>query len=406
MNPTPPIPRNPTSRTARIRRRLQSVAVAALTVAAGSPGAFGQALTPSGFAIPQPDPEFRFPRDHGSHPAFQIEWWYVTGHLQDDTGRDFGYQATFFRRAGPTPDGRTTGGLFDSAPVFLAHMALTDVDGRTFRFQERLNRAGWDARASDRTLDVSNGNWSLRREPGDTDRFVLRGGVRAEAAFELVLEPAKPMVVFGRRGVSRKAADPSAASHYLTFTRLRTTGTLTRDGVAVPVTGESWMDHEYSSSQLGADQVGWDWASLQLADGREVMVYRMRRADGSTDPYSTLAWIGRDGTLTQSGPEAFRWEEGTPWTSPRTGGRYPVRPRIHVTDSEDGRAVVFRLEPRLEAQEIDGALGGVPYWEGACRVLGADGREIGRAYLELTGHVRPVTGIGRQDRPATGSLSP
>ena len=352
-----------------------------------------EAHTPAGFALPLPDPVFTFPGDHGSHPAFQLEWWYLTGHLRTEAGEEFGFQATFFRRAGETPQGPDpAGGAFASAPVYLAHMAVTDPGGRSFRFQERLNRAGWDARAATHTLDVANGNWSLRRLEGTADRFVLRGTVRGEASMDLTLEAVKPLVVFGERGVSRKAEDPSAASHYLTFPRLRATGSLRLDGIPRTVSGQAWMDHEFSSSQLGADQAGWDWASLQLTDGREVMVYRMRRLDGSTDPHSTLAWISGDGSVDQAGPDTFRWEPGDPWSSPHTGGRYPIRPRIHATDPATGKPVTFRLEPLLDGQELDGGLGGIPYWEGACRVRDADGREVGRAYLELTGYVRPVTG--------------
>jgi predicted secreted hydrolase len=357
------------------------------------------ALTSEGLAVPRPGARFVFPRDHGSHPEFGIEWWYLTGHLESAQGRRWGYQATFFRRAAPrtSPEAAVaTSASFGTGQVYLAHMALLEVATGRFVHQERLNREGWDAGASTNQLEVRNGNWWLRQEDAASADAgpVLRlsGGIRAEAAFGLTLVPAKPLVVFGTNGVSRKAAEPTAASHYLTFTRLKTTGELVQDGLRHEVTGETWMDHEFSSSQLGAGQVGWDWACLQLADGREVMAYRMRRTDGSTDPFSTLAWIDREGNVQQVGAEQFRWEAVGTWRSPGTGAEYPAGVRLTTRDPGTGREVVFRVEPLVANQELTGAIGGIPYWEGACRVRDEDGREVGRAFLEMTGYAATMQG--------------
>ena len=356
-------------------------------------------LTADGFAVPRPGIRFEFPRDHGSHPEFGIEWWYLTGHLESAQGRRWGYQATFFRRAAPrtSPEAAVaTSASFGTGQVFLAHMALLEVSTGRFVHQERLNREGWDAGASTNRLEVRNGNWWLRQEDpasaGAGPVLRLSGGIRAEAAFGLTLVPAKPLVVFGTNGVSRKAAEPTAASHYLTFTRLKTTGELVQDGVRHEVTGETWMDHEFSSSQLGAGQVGWDWACLQLADGREVMAYRMRRTDGSTDPFSTLAWIDREGTVHQVGAEQFRWEAVGTWRSPGTGAEYPAGVRLTTRDPGTGQEVVFLVEPLVANQELTGAIGGIPYWEGACRVRDGEGREVGRAFLEMTGYAATMQG--------------
>lgn len=349
--------------------------------------------TPGGFAVPQPGTQFHFPRDHGSHPAFALEWWYVTGHLFETNGTHHGFQATFFRRAAPREAAERSVGstAFGRGQVFLAHMAL--LDGHTGRFlhQERLNRDGWDAFARTNDLDVANGNWSLVRSPA-SGVFALRGSIRAEAGFDLTLAPRKPLVVFGTNGVSRKAAEPTAASHYLTFTRLAVDGELRAGERTVAVTGEAWMDHEFSSSQLGAGQVGWDWSCIQLRDGRELMTYRLRRADGSTDPSSTLAWIDHDGRVTHSGPTDFEWQTLTQWRSPATGATYPARTVLTTRDPATGERVTFTLEPLATDQELTGALGGIPYWEGACRVLDAQGREIGRAFMELTGYAGTMQG--------------
>ncbi len=342
--------------------------------------------TADDFAVPQPGHHFAFPRDHGSHPDFRIEWWYVTGHLFAEGGRRFGFQATFFREGG-APGAGATGAAFGDGQVYLAHMALLDVASGRFIYQERLNREGWDARADPATLDVRNGNWSLRLANPAGPRLALIGGVRAEAAFNLSLVPLKPLVVFGENGVSRKGAAASAASYYLTFSRLRAAGELSVGDRTMPVTGEAWMDHEISSSQLGADQVGWDWVGLQLRDGREIMLYRLRRADGTMDPASALTWVDAAGRTRR---EPFTWEVVDRWQSPATGADYPSRVRLTTTDPATQAAVSLTIEPLAKNQELSGSLGGIPYWEGACRIRAADGGEIGSGYLELTGYARPL----------------
>jgi len=353
--------------------------------------------TAEGFAVPQPGTRFHFPRDHGSHPEFSLEWWYLTGHLFETNGTRYGFQATFFRRASPrltTPSAATA--AFGDEQVFLAHMAVLDVKSGRFLHQERFNREGWDARAATNTLAVHNGNWSLRlvETPAGKSglRFRLLGGIRADATFDLTLDPQKPLVVFGTNGVSRKAAELTAASHYLTFTRLSARGEISFEGQTRAVTGEAWMDHEYSSSQLGAGQVGWDWACLQLRDGRELMAYRMRREDGSTDPFSTLAWVERNGTVHHVGPTDFAWEPLGEWKSPKSGATYPAKIRLTTRDPETGRDFTVVVEPLVQAQELTGAIGGIPYWEGACRVMDLEGRELGQAFLEMTGYAASMQG--------------
>jgi len=341
--------------------------------------------TEEGFALPVPGKAFEFPRDHGSHPEFKIEWWYVTGHLFAEDGRRFGFQATFFRQANRHEGAESP--LFQQKQLYLAHMALLDARTGRFLHEERLNRGGWNADSSTTTLDVSNGNWSLRLTDAATQQMTLKGTVKGEAALELQLTPAKPLVFFGKDGVSRKAALPSAASHYLTFTRLQAKGTLTLDGkTKLTVTGEAWMDHEISSSQLSPDQSGWDWAALQLKDGREIMVYRLRLKNGGIDEHSTLAWIDAKAQVQHMKPDAFRWEELRHWESPATKARYPNHIAIHTTDPATGKTMKLTLEPLAEAQEQTGALGGTAYWEGACRVLDAQGEDVGSAFLELAGY--------------------
>jgi predicted secreted hydrolase len=226
---------------------------------------------------------------------------------------------------------------------------------------------------------VRNANWTLKMAPA-SQRLHLAATVHADVLLNLDLESMKPLAIFGENGVSRKGSSPSAASHYLTFPRLKVSGALKSGVESLDVTGEAWMDHEFSSSQLDEGQVGWDWAALQLHDGTELMVYRMRREDGSTDAASKLVTIAHDGAQQALGPDAFSWKEITRWKSPRSGAEYPIE--VQVTFGQ----VTYQLRPLVQDQEQGGDITGLPYWEGACDVLDASGKVVGRAFLELAGY--------------------
>lgn len=347
--------------------------------------------TPTAFRVAEPHYRYQFPRDHGSHPGFKIEWWYLTGQLKHAHGdRRFGFQATFFRRGlhPQSQDEASSPPFLGGQQIYLAHMALLDVESGAFHYEERIHRNGWDAHADVHTLDVRNGNWSLkgRDDFARNEAMTLQGSVRAEAAFEFQLQPLKPKVIFGKEGVSRKGADPSAASHYITFTRLGATGTIQLEGETIPITGTAWMDHEISSSQLDEHQVGWDWASVQLNTGEEIMVYVMRRDDGGVDPFSTLAWVTRDSQLTHLQSDAFRWSPTGFWDSPHSGARYPIESELRFQPPHSQAPLTLRFKPLVRDQEIQGELGGIRYWEGACDVLDEENRSIGTAYVELTGY--------------------
>lgn len=342
--------------------------------------------TANGYSLPQPGHVFSFPRDHGSHDDFKIEWWYITGHLFGEDGRRFGFQATFFRSAGPAAhaSGPDVYG-FGHDQLFLAHMALLDVKSGTFLHQQRLNRNGWDAYAATNELDVRNGNWSLRMTDTNREAMELHGSFGKGASMQLALQPRKHLVVFGQNSVSRKAAEPSAASYYLTFPRLNAGGQVLFEGQTNRVSGEAWMDHEISSSQLGAGQTGWDWCCLQFKDGREIMAYRMRRSDGTQDPYSTLAWVSTNGVVTHLPSAELNMETVRTWKSPITGANYPVSIKLLTHDPQTNRPVTFLLDPLADNQELAGG-GGIAYWEGSCRIRDESGKEIGSAFLELTGY--------------------
>jgi predicted secreted hydrolase len=307
------------------------ILAASLAVAAAQ-----QEFTEDGFRVPVPNSPLEFPRDHGSHPDYKIEWWYLTGQLTAADGRAFGYQATFFRRAAPPVAAADTAAAnnneFGSDQFFLAHAALTDIGAKQFHHQQRLNRGGWDAHAATGALDLRNGNWLLRMTDPATQTMDLRISIGSEISLAVTLVPNKPLIRFGEDGVSRKGAHPQATSYYLTFTRLATTGTLRTAAGATTVTGTSWMDHEIASRQLSGELAGWDWTAIHLNDGREIKAYILRRADGSADPFSRLIWIDRDAKLTSHSAEQFKWERVRWWQSSTTQARYPVEVVIQTTD--------------------------------------------------------------------------
>lgn len=343
------------------------------------------------FRKAEPGYGYEFPRDHGSHPQFKLEWWYLTGHLRaKGTDRRFGFQATFFRAALDPEENASSGSgrYFDNSQAFLAHVALLDAATGALHVEERLNRQGWDARASATDLAVRNGNWTLTRTPvgGENEAMHLQASILADAQLDLTLVPAKPKVIFGEDGISRKSASSDAASHYITFPRLTTSGSIRLLGMEYEVDGESWMDHEFSSSQLGPEQIGWDWAGIQLNDGREIMLYRLRQEGGGIDPFSQLTWVDRQSKQHRVELEDWRWSARRQWISSETGAIYPIDFDLVTIDPSSEKERRFRLRPLHDAQEIAAKLDQISYWEGACEVVDESGAVIGQAYVELTGY--------------------
>ena len=339
------------------------------------------------FTIASAPYHFVFPRDHGAHPAYQSEWWYFTGHLRDRNGRRFGYEVTFFRAAmAPRdPPVRRDQSAWRGAQVYPAHLAITDESGKRFVYYERVTRAALGQGAARvGSLDVRSGNWSLR---GDSPMrlHAERGGV----ALDLEQRAHKAPAIHGHDGVSRKAACRSCASHYYSLTDLRTRGTLRYEGHTFGVEGRSWMDHEFGSDELAGDQAGWDWFALQLGDGRELMLYRLRQKDGSITPQSSGSIIDRAGRVRYLALKDFSLEPLAHWRSPHSGGNYPVR--WHVTIGAAQLDAI--LSPVLEDQELaanDQA--GISYWEGAVRIEDARTHApLGRGYVELTGYAAPIS---------------
>lgn len=334
----------------------------------------------AGFARATAPRRFRFPDDHGPHPEFRQEWWYFTGNLRGSGGRRFGYQLTFFRFA-LSPDLPARGSRWGTNQAYMAHFAVTDVQGNRFHHFERTGRGALGlAGATGRPLRVWLDDWSAEGKKTSTLPIRLRA-MEDGTSIDLVLDTARPIVLQGDRGLSRKSATPGNASYYYSMTRLATRGSVRVDGVSLPVEGNSWLDREWGTSFLEKGQTGWDWFALQLSDGRDLMFYRLRRGDGTTDPFSAGTLVLPDGSVRPLSPDDVRIETLGYWRSPGSGARYPSRWRLLIPSE----GMELEIVPRLADQELRTT---VRYWEGAVRVGGASGGKPieGEGYVELTGY--------------------
>lgn len=335
------------------------------------------ALPDPGFARAERPRAFRFPADHGPHEAFATEWWYFTGNLDTDDGRGFGYQLTLFR-VGLEPGEAATDSAWRTNQIYMGHIAISDIDGRRHHSEERFSRAAAGlAGARADPLHVWLGPWSIEGTAGDTFPLQLDAEGSGIGLSLRVERGRRPLVLQGEQGLSRKSDAPGNASYYYSLTRLPTQGTLRIGGQRFPVHGDSWLDREWSSSALAADQAGWDWFALQLADGSELMYYRMRGTDGRAQPFSKGMLLDPQG---RQHPLTFDDVSLTPlrhWQS-EDGGRYPVAWRMQVP----AHGLDLRVEALFDDQEMAHT---VRYWEGAVAV---GGTHSGRGYLELSGYAR------------------
>jgi len=344
------------------------------------PGALGQ------YKTALPGYRYEFPRDHFSHEDYQTEWWYTTGNLTAADGHHYGYELTFFRQGADRDPARTQ--AWDIQDIYLAHLALSDLDGGNFYHTERTNRAGPGlAGVDEKSQRIWNGNWEIRWN-GELEILLAATDERFSISFSL--RPEKPPVIHGENGVSQKAAGAGHASHYISFTRLKTSGVIVQEGKSIPVSGTSWMDHEFFTNQLEAAQVGWNWLSIQLEDNTELMLYQFRRKDGSLDPYSSGTYVDARGKSIHLTSVDFRLvPAGEEWTSPLTLAKYPVAWTMEIPKL----GLVLNATTRLKSQELAGRSKLAPnYWEGAIVIQGTRERKTiqGVGYLEMTGYDRPV----------------
>jgi predicted secreted hydrolase len=325
-----------------------------------------------------PGYEFAFPRDHGTHDEYRTEWWYYTGHLHADDGRTYGFELTFFRVAVEPPAGPEST-RWDLRNLSLAHFAISDVAKKDFRYSEKLNRSSpFTANAAAGRLDVFNEGWRAATLPDGSWRLAAQSG---SDAMDLVLRTRKPPAVHGENGISVKAQGTGYASHYYSMTRLEVSGTI--DGRRC--TGQAWMDHEFGSSALRESQQGWDWFSVQLDNDVELMLYLIRRRDGTADVTSSGSLIASDGTVIHLGRDQLRVEPTGRWKSPHSGAVYPMGWRVAVPQFR----LALTLQPLMQDQElVTRHSTQITYWEGAVGVSGSfDGTAVsGEGYVEMTGY--------------------
>lgn len=336
-----------------------------------------------------------FPQDHYSHPDFKTEWWYYTGHLETESGKSYGYQVTFFRFGlrDRQKEGKNDPPRFEFphrgerveplfTDLYMAHFALSDKQEKKFLFRERANRGvGGKAGAAAHRYLVWNEDWKVQ---GNGDSHVIEIKDR-DVALRLSLTPVKPPVLHGDRGLSQKDEGKGRASYYYSLTRLKTEGELEIAGKRHKVRGLSWMDHEFGSNQLGEDQVGWDWFSIQLDNRIEIMLYLMRRRDGSPDPHSSGTLVYENGVTRRLAPSDFRIEILERWKSPKSGGDYPMRWKVAIP----AEAIELEIAPFFREQELDTRKSTkVTYWEGSVQVRGSYRKKPvqGLGYVEMTGY--------------------
>lgn len=358
---------------------MRSKALALLLLIAALPAAaqYQQAL---------PGYRYEFPRDHFDHPDYRTEWWYYTGNLKAADGHRFGFELTFFRQ-GVNREGQTRSD-WDVRDLYLAHLALSDLDGGHFYHTERLNRAGPGlAGASLHLQRVWNGNWQVQWTNGQQVLQAITG----DYSLHLLMTSRKPPVIHGKDAISQKGAGAGNASHYISFTRLLTSGTIDLNGKSYAVDGTSWMDHEFFSSGLDKDEVGWDWLSLQLADNTELMLYRLRHKDGSVDAFSSGTYVDAKGKSAFLSVHDFSMSPlGESYTSPITKAVYPIAWKVSVPSL----GLELQLKTPLTSQELaSGSSAGPSYWEGAIDIRGTRGSAAitGIGYLEMTGYAKPMT---------------
>ena len=331
----------------------------------------------AGFARAMAARPLDFPADHGPHPNFRTEWWYYTGNLQTADRRHIGFQLTFFRVAlAPTEQPRASG--WATRQLYFAHFAVTDTAAGRFHAFSRTGRGALGmAGAEAAPFRVWIDGWSAEGA-GASPRLRASDG---DVAIDLELSATKPVVLQGERGLSRKGPEPGNASFYYSFTRMPARGVVRLGAETLAVSGEAWMDREWSTSGLGADVQGWDWFAVQLDDGRELMVYLLRRRDGTLDQFSAGSLVAPDGAVRPLGAGDVRVETLAHWSSPRSGVRYPARWRLTVPSAE----LRLDIEPRLADQELRV---NTRYWEGAVAVTGMAGAWSikGQGYVELVGY--------------------
>jgi len=323
--------------------------------------------------------EFVFPEDHGPHPDYKTEWWYVTGNLKTKTQRKFGFQITFFRWA-VSPNSQQSTSQWASNQIYMAHFALSDINNQTFHAFERFSREALElAGSKSESFKVWLLDWSLKSE--GKQFFPLELNAKQDnIEIQLSLNSSKPPILQGDKGLSKKSLTRGNASYYYSFTRLATQGKITIDNETFDVAGASWLDREWSTSALEKSQLGWDWFSLQLSNNEEIMFYQLRKNNGKIDPASSGSYIDTNGKKTHLKHNQVIIEPKTFWKSP-SGTEYPSSWDLNIPSLD----MILNIKSYMNKQEIDLS---VRYWEGAVDIKGKIGANniTGHGYVELSGY--------------------
>ena len=335
--------------------------------------------------------EFIFPDDHGPHPGFKTEWWYYTGNLFTENGRQFGYQFTIFRNQLNPPEGDADslayGKDWNTNQLYLGHFAIADVQAEEHVFEERYSRGAVGlAGAQTEPYRIWVEDWEIKRidSIGTSDKnfpVQIKAAMEDGASVDLNLIPQKPLILQGEQGYDRKGEGEGNASYYLSFTRMQTNGSISINGNQFEVSGSSWMDHEWSTSALDEGQEGWDWFSIQLSNGYDLMYYQLRNEDGSVSQFTTGALIDPQGEKILLGPGDVNIEVLDSWLSPHTGSEYPSEWRINIPKV----GLILDLATLFDDQEMAVS---VQYYEGTLSVSGRmNGEQLsGNGFIEMTGY--------------------
>jgi len=334
--------------------------------------------------------QWSFPRDHGAHPEYRTEWWYFTGNLRDKNGKQYGYQLTFFRQgvaiAASKPDNP-----WSIRDVYLAHFAIVDGTSGKFWHHDQASRSGPGlAGAKIGAMDVWTLDWSAKM----TGNTIHLKADKGEMALDLELLPRKLKVLHGNKGLSTKGPNPGQASYYYSFTDLASKGTIRTalSNQPIAVTGTSWFDQEFGSNVLSPDQVGWDWFGIHFSDGRDLMLFQLRKKDGTIESSSSGTIIERDGTSRYLSQSDFSLDVLAQWKSPKSGGTYPAKWQIKIPSA----GIDASLTPIVANQElITESSTGVTYWEGAVTGTGTSRGTVVtvEGYAELTGYAGSLGGV-------------
>ena len=338
-------------------------------------------------SYPYPQVPVQLPRDHAAHPDFKTEWWYYTGHLQDKDGNRYGFELTFFRI-------RTVNMWEYHLPVWwfmyphgmAAHLAISDIKNRRFFGADIIQKnSSDDVGARTDTYHVWLRDWYATAEEDGHHLVAMDGPL----GMDLMVTPEKPPVLHGQNGYHWKGVD-GIPSNYISYTKMKVSGDLMLNGLRVPVTGSAWMDHEFTSFRHKKNTQGWDWLAIQLDNDHEVMLYQMHRRDGSVSTDSTGTLVAPDGSAQPITMPDYRITAISNWTSPHTQATYPSGWEVDLP------AIPAKLTvtPVFPDQEMVMRNSDIVYWEGACTVTGQwQGEPVdGRAYVELTGYTKPVSG--------------